>query len=42
MKGDDSVVFGVVARAIDVMRSSGVEKVGLMTAKLEVGQQPDR
>jgi biopolymer transport protein ExbD len=38
VKGDDTVVFGVVARAIDVMRSSGVEKVGLMTAKLEVGQ----
>jgi biopolymer transport protein TolR len=32
VKGDDTVVFGVVARAIDVMRSSGVEKVGLMTA----------
>jgi biopolymer transport protein TolR len=38
VKGDDTVVFGVVARAIDVMRSSGVEKVGLMTARLEVGQ----
>jgi biopolymer transport protein TolR len=38
VKGDDTVVFAVVARAIDVMRSSGVEKVGLMTANLEVGQ----
>jgi len=37
VKGDDAVVFAVVARAIDVMRSSGVEKVGLMTAKLEAG-----
>ena len=37
VKGDDTVVFGVVARAIDVMRSSGIEKVGLMTAKLEAG-----
>ncbi len=35
VKGDDAVVFAVVARAIDVMRSSGIEKVGLMTAKLE-------
>src|SRR5258708_39700962 len=35
VKGGDTVVFAVVARAIDVMRSSGVEKVGLMTAKLE-------
>jgi biopolymer transport protein TolR len=38
VKGDDSVVFAVVARAIDVMRSSGVDKVGLMTARLEAGQ----
>jgi biopolymer transport protein TolR len=38
LKGDDTVVFSSVARAIDVMRSSGVEKVGLMTAKLEAGQ----
>jgi biopolymer transport protein TolR len=32
VKGDDTVVFGDVARAIDVMRNSGVEKVGLMLA----------
>jgi len=38
VKGDDTVVFAVVARAIDVIRSSGVDKVGLMTAKLEAGQ----
>jgi len=38
VKGDDSVVFAVVARAIDVMRGSGVDKVGLMTAKPEAGQ----
>ena len=38
VKGDDTVGFAAVARAIDVMRSSGVEKVGLMTAKLEAGQ----
>jgi biopolymer transport protein TolR len=38
LKGDDTVVFADVARVIDVMRSSGVEKVGLMTAKLEAGQ----
>src|SRR5260370_784911 len=35
VRGDDAVVFAVVARAIDVMRSSGIEEVGLMTAKLE-------
>ena|ERR1700722_16547601 len=38
VKGDGTVVFAVVARAIDVMRSSGVEKVGLMTAQLETEQ----
>jgi biopolymer transport protein TolR len=30
VEGDDTVVFADVARAIDVMRNSGVEKVGLM------------
>jgi biopolymer transport protein TolR len=38
VKGDDTVVFAIVAHAIDVMRNSGVEKVGLMPAKLEAGQ----
>jgi biopolymer transport protein ExbD len=38
VKGDDNVVFGQVARAIDIMRNSGVDKVGLITAKLEAGQ----
>src|SRR5713226_7458788 len=38
VKGDDTVVFAQVARAIDVMRNSGVDKVGLITAKLEAGQ----
>jgi biopolymer transport protein ExbD len=38
VKGDDTVVFANVARAIDVMRASGVEKVGLITARLEAGQ----
>jgi biopolymer transport protein TolR len=38
VKGDDDVVFADVARAIDIMRNAGVEKVGLITAKLEAGQ----
>jgi biopolymer transport protein TolR len=38
VKGDDKVVFAQVARAIDIMRNSGVDKVGLITAKLEAGQ----
>jgi biopolymer transport protein TolR len=38
VQGKDEVRFSDVARAIDIMRSSGVEKVGLMTAKLEAVQ----
>ena len=38
VKGEDSVLFADVARAIDIMRSSGIDKVGLITAKLEAGQ----
>jgi biopolymer transport protein TolR len=38
VKGDETVVFSNVARAIDIMRASGVEKVGLITARLEAGQ----
>jgi biopolymer transport protein ExbD len=32
LQGEDIVMFSDVARAIDIMHSSGVEKVGLMTA----------
>jgi len=38
VKGDEEVPFAEVARAIDIMRSSGIDKVGLITAKLEAGQ----
>jgi biopolymer transport protein TolR len=38
VKGDDSVEFAQVARAIDIMRGSGIDKVGLITAKIEAGQ----
>ena len=38
VKGDDEIQFADVARAIDIMRASGVEKVGLITAKIEAGQ----
>ena len=37
VKGDDTVAFANVARAIDIMRGSGIEKVGLITARLEAG-----
>ena len=35
---DDSVEFAQVARAIDIMRGSGIDSVGLITAKIEAGQ----
>ena len=38
VKGDDTVPFADVAKAIDIMRVSGIDKVGLITAKLEAGQ----
>jgi biopolymer transport protein ExbD len=38
VKGEDDIQFAEVARAIDIMRGSGVEKVGLITAKVEAGQ----
>jgi biopolymer transport protein TolR len=38
VKGDNDVLFMDVARAIDIMRGAGIDKVGLITAKLEAGQ----
>ena len=38
VKGDDNVEFANVARAIDIMRGSGIDHVGLITAKIEAGQ----
>jgi len=38
VKGDNDVLFQEVAHAIDVMRGAGIDKVGLITAKLEAGQ----
>ncbi len=38
VKGDDTVIFSQVAQAIDIMRASGIDKVGLITARLEAGQ----
>ena len=38
VKGDNDVLFASVARAIDIMRANGIDKVGLITAKLEAGQ----
>jgi biopolymer transport protein TolR len=38
VKGDNDVLFMDVARAIDIMKSAGIDRVGLITAKLEAGQ----
>ncbi|MDZ4798160.1 MAG: biopolymer transporter ExbD [Bryobacteraceae bacterium] len=38
VKGDPSLDFRDVAQAIDIARGAGVDKIGLMTAKMEAGQ----
>lgn len=38
VKGDETVPFGEVARAIDIMRAAGIENVGLLTPRMESGQ----
>jgi biopolymer transport protein TolR len=38
IKGDNDVQFMDVARAIDLMKQAGIDRVGLITAKLEAGQ----
>jgi len=37
VKADDTLDFAEVARAIDIGHSAGVDKVGLITAKVEAG-----
>jgi len=38
VKGDDDVQFESVAQVIDIAHSAGVDKVGLITAKIEKGE----
>ena len=38
VKGDPSIEFSYVAKAIDIAHGAGIDKVGLMTAKVEAGQ----
>jgi biopolymer transport protein ExbD len=38
VKGDPNLEFKEVAQAIDIAKGSGIDKVGLMTAKMEAGQ----
>ncbi|MFQ5694641.1 MAG: ExbD/TolR family protein [Terriglobia bacterium] len=37
VKGADQIEWRHVARAIDIMKASGIDKVGLITAKIEQG-----
>jgi len=37
VKGDDSIAFNNVANVIDLAHAAGVDKVGLITAKIESG-----
>jgi biopolymer transport protein TolR len=38
VKGDKDLEFQVIARAIDTAHSAGIDKVGLMTPKVEEGK----
>ena len=38
VKGDPDLEFREVARAIDVAKGAGIDKVGLMTPKVEAGE----
>ncbi|MCE5307405.1 MAG: biopolymer transporter ExbD [Acidobacteriales bacterium] len=38
VKGDPDLDFQYVAKAIDIAKGAGIDKVGLMTAKIEAGQ----
>ena len=37
VKGDDAIPFANVANVIDIAHAAGVDKVGLITAKIEAG-----
>lgn len=39
VQGEDAARFSEVARAIDIMRNSGIDKIGLMTAKPDFGHE---
>ena len=38
VKGDENLTFSDVAQVIDKIHAAGVDKVGLITAKIEAGQ----
>jgi biopolymer transport protein TolR len=38
VKGDPSLTFGEVAQVIDIAKGAGIDKIGLLTQKMEEGQ----
>jgi biopolymer transport protein TolR len=38
VRGDKELQFETVAKAIDIAKGAGLEKIGLMTPKIEAGQ----
>ncbi|HEV2176792.1 MAG TPA: biopolymer transporter ExbD [Terriglobia bacterium] len=38
VKGDPSLEFGEVAQIIDIAKGAGIDKIGLLTQKMEEGQ----
>jgi biopolymer transport protein TolR len=38
VKADGDLPFETVARAIDIAKGAGIDKVGLMTPKIEAGE----
>src|ERR1700722_15366406 len=38
VKGDPDLPFETVARAIDIAKGAGIDKIGLITPKIELGQ----
>lgn len=38
VKGDPDLEFQLVARAIDIAKGAGIDKIGLMTPRIEQGQ----
>jgi biopolymer transport protein TolR len=38
IKGDKDLEFQAVAKAIDIAKGAGIDKIGLMTPKIEAGQ----
>jgi len=38
VKGDEDLAYETVARAIDIAKGAGIDKIGLMTPKIEAGE----